>query len=187
MKAQERMSEPSSTGSTTGSGIGFPEAMEIASQWLILWDRGELSDEVLADRVGELVRTRNGARGFFVVAMTADAPLMDRLPEPLLTQLRHAGEEVVDLTARNLAMSTAMGREHRRNGNQELQTSSERVQERSISLLRQLEPSSVKTALERLLEGTAGKGPEAEFMKRFGYDEEQLRLIHEALLAVAVG
>ena len=32
----------------------FQQAMEITAQWLGLWERGELSDEVLADRVTEL-------------------------------------------------------------------------------------------------------------------------------------
>ncbi|MEB3183965.1 MAG: hypothetical protein VKN15_06205, partial [Cyanobacteriota bacterium] len=93
---------------TTPTAPSFPQAMEIASHWLALWEAGELSDEVLADRVAELVASRDGARGFFVVSLSGDSPLLDRLPEPLLLQLRAAGEGVVDLTARNLAMSTAM-------------------------------------------------------------------------------
>jgi hypothetical protein len=82
--------------------------MEIAAAWLGHWQNGELSDEVLADRVGELVASLEGARGFFVVSLTSDAPLMDRLPECLVLSLRQAGDGVVDLSARNLAMSTAM-------------------------------------------------------------------------------
>ena len=31
----------------------FQQAMEITAQWLALWENGELSDEVLADRVAE--------------------------------------------------------------------------------------------------------------------------------------
>ena len=62
----------------------FPQAMEITAQWLGLWERGELSDEVLADQARELVSTRDGARGFFVTAMTSDIPLLDRLPEALV-------------------------------------------------------------------------------------------------------
>ena len=92
----------------------FAEAMEITAQWLGLWENGELSDEVLADRVGELVASRDGGRGFFVVSLAGDCPLMDRLPDPLVTQLRAAGDGVVDLTARNLAMSTAMALHHQR-------------------------------------------------------------------------
>jgi len=85
----------------------FPQAMEIAAQWLGLWENGELSDEVLADRVAELVASRDGARGFFVVALAGDCPLMDRLPDPLALALRNAGAGVVDLSVRNLAMSSS--------------------------------------------------------------------------------
>jgi hypothetical protein len=46
---------------------------------------------------------------------------MDRLPEPLVLQLRGAGDGVVDLTARNLAMSTAMVLAHGRAGDAERQ------------------------------------------------------------------
>ena len=75
----------------------FQQAMEITAQWLGLWEQGELSDEVLADRVAELVASRDGARGFFVVSLAGDCPLMDRLPDPVVIQLRAAGEGVVDL------------------------------------------------------------------------------------------
>ena len=39
----------------------FQQAMEITAQWLGLWEQGELSDEVLADRVAELVGSHPGA------------------------------------------------------------------------------------------------------------------------------
>ena len=90
----------------------FQQAMEITAQWLQLWEHGELSDEVLADRVGELVASRDGARGFFVVSLAGDSPLMDRLPDSVVLALRGGGDGVVDLSARNLAMSTAMTLHH---------------------------------------------------------------------------
>ena len=70
----------------------FEQAMEITTRLLKLWEEGELSDEVLADQVGELVNSRDGARGFFVISLAGDCPLMDRLPEPLVMQLRAAGD-----------------------------------------------------------------------------------------------
>jgi hypothetical protein len=164
---------------------GFSEAMEIAARWLAAWEAGELSDEVLADRVGELVASRDGARGFFVVALAGEAPLMDRLPEPLVACLRLAGEGVVDLTARNLAMSTAMALHHRRTGDIDQQTASERVQTRSTELLRQLEPTPVKHRLEALLAAIAGEGDDVAFLDRWGYDEEQRAAIANAIHAVA--
>ena len=62
----------------------FQEAMEIAAGWMTQWDNEEISDEVIADRVAELVASRDGARGFFVVSLAGDSALMDRLPEALV-------------------------------------------------------------------------------------------------------
>jgi hypothetical protein len=165
----------------------FQQAMEITAQWLALWDNGELSDEVLADRVAELVASRDGARGFFVVSLAGDCPLMDRLPEPLLLQLRLAGEGVVDLSARNLAMSTAMVLHHHRAGDTAQQGASERVQARCTELLRGLEPQAVKARLETLLAATAGEGEDGAFLERWGYDAEQIAAIAAAIEAVAEG
>ncbi|NDG74803.1 MAG: hypothetical protein EBX49_05575 [Synechococcaceae bacterium WB8_1B_136] len=163
----------------------FQQAMEITAQWLGLWEGGELSDEVLADRVAELVESRDGARGFFVVALAGDCPLMDRLPEPLVLALRGAGAGVVDLTARNLAMSTAMALHHQRQGDGGQQAGSERVQLRCTELLRLLEPEQVKDRLETLLAATAGQGEDVAFLQRWGYDAEQQAAIAAAVLAVA--
>lgn len=187
---------------STGTPLtpSFPQAMEIAAQWIGLWEAGELSDEVLADRVGELVASRDGARGFFVVGLTGETPLLDRLPEPLLAALRQAGPGVVDLTARNLAMSTAMVLHHRRSGDREHEAGSERVQLRSTELLRQLEPVAVKQRLETLLAAAAGSGgsvaeevvaaavavaEDRAFLDRWGYDAEQRQAITDAIEAVA--
>ena len=163
----------------------FQQAMEITAQWLGLWENGELSDEVLADRVAELVASRDGARGFFVVSLAGDCPLMDRLPEALVAQLAAAGDGVVDLSARNLAMSTAMVLHHQRSGDLSQQAGSERVQQRCIELLRLLEPAGVKQRLETLLAATGGAGEDVAFLDRWGYDAAQRAAIAEAVLAVA--
>ena len=179
------MTEPASD--TTPLQPTFQQAMEITAQWLALWDNGELSDEVLADRVAEMVASRDGARGFFVVSLAGDSPLMDRLPDPVVLALRQAGDGVVDLTARNLAMSTAMALHHRRSGDAGQQGGSERVQLRCTELLRLLEPGAVKERLETLLEATDGRGEDVAFLDRWGYDAEQMASIAQAALAVAEG
>jgi len=183
---------PETSLTATPLAPSFPQAMEIAAQWIGLWEAGELSDEVLADRVGELVASRDGARGFFVVSLTGDAPLLDRLPEPLVAALRQAGEGVVDLTARNLAMSTAMTLHHQRSGDQEHLAGAERVQLRSTELLRHLEPVAVKQRLETLLAAAKGQeeslqavAADRSFLERWGYDEEQKLAIAAAIEAVA--
>ncbi len=166
----------------------FQQAMEITAQWLGLWENGELSDEVLADRVAELVASRDGGRGFFVVSLAGDCPLMDRLPEPLVVQLRAAGAGVVDLTARNLAMSTAMVLHHQRQADPGQQAGSERVQARCTELLRLLEPDAVKDRLETLLAAAGqGQGEDVAFLDRWGYDAEQRQAIAAAIEAVAEG
>jgi hypothetical protein len=162
--------------------------MELTAEWLRQWESGEVSDEVLADRIGELVASRDGGRGFFVVALAGDSPLLDRLPDPLMFQLRAAGEGVVDLMARNLAMSTAMALYHGRKGDQAQQAGSERVQRRSTELLRLLEPGSVKARLKSLLVAAkAGEGEDVTFLERWGYDDTQRQAIASAIEAVAEG
>jgi hypothetical protein len=132
-----------------------------------------------------MVASRDGARGFFVVSLAGDYPLMDRLPDPVVLALRQAGAGVVDLSVRNLAMSTAMALHHQRSGDGGQQAGSERVQLRCTELLRLLEPSLVKDRLETLLEGTAGRGEDVAFLDRWGYDAEQRAAIADAVVAVA--
>ena len=163
----------------------FEEALNAASLWCNAWDIEELSDEVLADRVSELLETKEGARAFFVISLSSKSPLMDRIPEPLLIQLRNAGELVVDLTVRNLAMSTAMSLHHQREESADLQIGSERIKERCIELLRKLEPSKVKARLEVLLAGTKGKGSDIEFLDHWKYDSQQKNAIAKSINSVA--
>ena len=164
----------------------FQQAMEITAQWLGLWENGELSDEVLADRVAELVASRDGARGFFVVSLAGDCPLMDRLPEVLVAQLAAAGDGVVDLSARNLAMSTAMALHHQGAGDSAQQGASERVAARCTELLRLLPSEAVRLRLETLLAAAAhNQGDDVAFLERWGYDAQQKAAIAAAVEAVA--
>ncbi|AAQ00400.1 MULTISPECIES: hypothetical protein [Prochlorococcus] len=162
----------------------FEEAMNAASLWCNAWEEGELSDEVLADRVAELVETINGARGFFVISLSSNSPLMDRLPEALIFRLRAAGDSVIDLTIRNLAMSTAMSLHHERDKNLEQKYNSEQIKRRCIELLRLLEPNSVKEKIEQLIQSISGEGCYGDFLKRWGYDEEQKKAIISSINSI---
>ena len=163
----------------------FKQAMNVTILWCNSWEKDELSDEVLADRIGELLKTIEGARGFFVVSLSIDCPLMDRLPEPLIFQLRSSGQIVVDLTVKNLAMSSAMVIEHQKNNNSQ-QMQSERIRIRCIELLKLLDSNKVKTRLEILLEGTKGNGKDLEFLNRWGYSNEQKQAISKSIYEVAL-
>ena len=131
----------------------FEEAINATSLWCSAWDTGELSDEVLADRVSELLETINGARGFFAISLSCNSPLMDRLPDALIFQFREAGELVVDLIAKNLAMSSAMALHHEKKKNFDQQAGSENIKRRCLELLRRLEPNLVKESLEKIKNG----------------------------------
>ena len=164
----------------------FQQAMEITAAWLQQWDNEEISDEVLADRIGEIVASRDGARGFFVVSLAGDSPLMDRMPDAVAGQLREAGAGVVDLSVRNLAMSTAMALQHRRSGDAAQQAGSERVTVRCTELLRLLNPALVKERLEQLLAASLdNQGEDVAFLEKWGYDSEQRRAISNNVYAVA--
>ena len=104
----------------------FKEAMQASMLWCKSWENDEISDEVISDRIGELIKTAEGARGFFVVGLSIDCPLMDRLPDALIFQLRNSGKIVVDLTVKNLAMSSAMIITHQKN-NDPLKIQSKRI------------------------------------------------------------
>ena len=163
----------------------FNQAMNAAILWSSAWESGELSDEVLADRVSELLSSRDGVRGFFAITLASDCPLMDRLPESLVIQLRAAGEIVIDITVRNLAMSTAMTLHHQRQEDVNQKAGSERVTSRCLELLRLLEPNKVKSRLETLLKATKGEGDDVRFLERWKYDNDQKLAIASIIYAVA--
>ncbi|WP_413683811.1 hypothetical protein [Prochlorococcus sp. MIT 1011] len=162
----------------------FKEAMQASMIWCKSWENDEISDEVISDRIGELIKSFEGARGFFVVSLSIDCPLMDRLPDALIFQLRSAGEKVIDLTVKNLAMSSAMIIAHRKNKNpQEMQ--SKRIKIRCIELLKLLDSTQVKKRLDVLLEATKGNGTDLKFLNKWGYNDEQINAITESIYEVA--
>ncbi|WP_413391470.1 hypothetical protein [Prochlorococcus marinus] len=162
----------------------FKEAMQASMIWCKSWENDEISDEVISDRIGELIKTVEGARGFFAVSLSLDCPLMDRFPDQLIFQLRSAGEIVVDLTVKNLAMSSAMIITHRMNKDPQ-GFQSERIKIRCIELLKLLDSTQVKKRLDVLLEATKGNGTDLKFLKKWGYNDEQINAISESIYEVA--
>ena len=163
----------------------FKQAMDATMIWCKSWENDEISDEVIADRIGELVKTIEGARGFFVVSLSIDCPLMDRFPDALIFKLRSSDEIVVDLTVKNLAMSSAMVITHRER-NDPLEIQSERIKFRCIELLKLLDSNKVKKRLDVLLEATRGNGIDLKFLNQWGYNEKQINAISESIYKVAI-
>ena len=162
----------------------FKEAMEATMIWCKSWENDEISDEVISDRIGELIKTVEGARGFFVVSLSIDCPLMDRFPDALIFQLRSSGDIIVDLTVKNLAMSSAMVITHHDN-NDSHEIQSERIKIRCIELLKLLDSNQVKKRLDVLHEATKGNGKDLKFLNKWGYNDEQIKAISESIYEVA--
>ncbi len=76
----------------------FTQAINISAQWCKEWGEDLLSEEVLADRIAELTKTRNGLRGFFAYALSdKDCFLLDKLPFSLIYKLNEGGDAVTEI------------------------------------------------------------------------------------------
>ena len=72
--------------------ISFTQAINISAQWCKEWEEELLSEEVFADRVADLIKTKNGLRGFFAYALSdRDCFLLDKLPFSLVFKLQEFG------------------------------------------------------------------------------------------------
>jgi hypothetical protein len=105
-----------------------------------------------------------------VVSLTSDNTLMDKLSLPHMNIVLNAFQQnptVVNLMAKNLAMSTAMIIYHGKNEDDIEKSGSQRVQNRSRDMLRLLNPSSmVQQELNSLRS-------DEEFFRRNAYNSEQ--------------
>ena len=98
--------------------ISFMQAINISAQWCKEWEEELLSEEVLADRVAELIKTKNGLRGFFAYSLSdQDCYLLDKLPFSLVFKLQEVGASVVEIVVKNLIMSSAQIVVHDRENN----------------------------------------------------------------------
>ena len=153
--------------------ISFEESIEQATALL---NRSDLSPQAMAEQVAQLIATENGARGFFVTFLTGDWELADRPTPDLIEALTHFPHR--DLLVKNLAMSTAMAITHRRNKQLDLAQGSDRVKQRSLNLIQQIDSPELQAILVSMLEGNY-----ESFLTKWNYDEEQRQAITEQLRA----
>lgn len=165
--------------------ITFEEAMTYTHLLVENLEAGNLSDTETEAAIASLVKSENGARGFFVTYLTGESTASDNPSEAVISALKSSPKIVGELLVKNLAMSAAMAVTHRRNNNQEMAMGSERVRERSANLIQQLQLEIVKNKLQQLQESaTKGEGSYQVFLKRWGYDAEQLEVIEAAIKQV---
>ena len=174
------MSIPSSL--LASESITFEGAIELTQSLLSLIEADQLSEADIEQAVRSLVKTQNGARGFFVTYLTDDLPEADSPSPGVVEALRSAPEIVAELLVKNLAMSAAMVVYHSRHQSEEKAAGSARVQKRSRNLIQILQMPACQTLASQMLESLQNaNGEYEEFFQRWGYDNEQKLAIGSAV------
>ncbi|MBD2037324.1 hypothetical protein H6F76_20375 [Leptolyngbya sp. FACHB-321] len=167
----------------TSDDISFADAIAVTQALLNDLEQGNV--DAFGATVRELVRSENGARGFFVTYLSDDRPLADHLTPTLIAALQTSPAIVAPLLIKNLVMSTAMAMTHRRNQNEDLVQGSARVRSRTTQLIQALQLPQVQAEAQSLLGTIATKtGDYQAFLERWGYDLEQQQAMQQTLIAL---
>jgi hypothetical protein len=168
---------------TVPDNITFEDAIALTQELMGKMENDTISPSQVQETVSELVATSNGARGFFVTYLTADASLPDYPSQAVLAGLKTSPELVSELLVKNVAMSTAMAITHRRQENESMAQSSDRVQRRSANLIRLLNNQLIQEKAQQMRDSALTGEGEAEvaFFDRWGYDQEQRSAIAQSL------
>ena len=168
----------------TSANPSFYQSIEIANQWCKDWEEELLSDEVLADRIAELVKTKNGLRGFFAYALSdINCSLLDKLPSSLIFKFIEGGEQIVEITIKNLVMSSAQIINHQRDNNYKYEEMSTNISDRCINILRVLDTKLVKNKVNMILDDLDNLGNSINNSKK--YDLKQREFIKEKITKIA--
>jgi hypothetical protein len=171
---------------TVPEKVSFPEAIQITESLLLEMEAGHLLPEAIEIAIASLVKSANGARGFFVTYLTSDQSAADNPSASVVQGLQTNPDLVADLLVKNLAMSTGMAITHLRNQDPVMAQQSARVSDRTVKLIKQLKLTKVQELSSQLAESiVTGSGNYQEFLDRWGYDVEQRQAIREALPQIA--
>ena len=158
----------------------FVQSINITKQWCNEWEDELLSDEVLADRISELINTKNGLRGFFAYTLSdTNCSLLDKKPFPLIFKFREKGEGIVEIVIKNFIMSTAQVINHQRNKNTNYENISSNISDRCLDLLRELDTKLVTNKINELINNLDNMGN--GFDDSIKYDEKQKNFIREKI------
>ena len=159
----------------------FEEAIALTQSLLSQMEAGTSLSETEA-AIAALVKSENGARGFFVTYLTDSRTLADNPSPEVVRALRSSPEIVAELLVKNLAMSAAMGVTHRRHQKTEMAQGSDRVRDRTTRLIQLVKLATVGEIAQSLRNSAAtGEGSYKAFLQRWGYDVEQRQVICQAL------
>ena len=151
--------------------MSFEEAIAYTETLL---SRTDLDDAQLQSEITNLVKTANGARGFFVCFLTGEWELADNPSPAIIQALQAEPNAIAELLVKNLAMSTAMAITHRRNGDAEQAQGSDRVAKRTSLLIEKVDLSEVQAIATQMKDSAkTNAGDYAAFLEKWGYDDEQ--------------
>jgi len=163
-----------------GMSISFENAIQQTQD--LLSQIEFLDANVITQKFTELVSTENGARGFFVTYLTSDLSYTKYPSLEVITALKTSPILVNELLVKNLAMSTAMVIYHRKQGDEENARGSERVQEKTGQLIKQLLSPELGEKLQQLATSlNREQGEYQAFLERWGYDDCQRQAIAEII------
>ena len=164
--------------------VTFEEAIAF-TQSLLNQTATDKSQQAIAETIAQLVKSENGARGFFVTYLTSDNPLADNPSPEVVQALQSSPTIVAELLVKNLAMSAAMAISHRRKGNEEMAQGSDRVRSRTTHLINQVKLPQFPELAQALRESAiTGEGSYKTFLQRWNYDTEQRQVICQAIAQV---
>lgn len=164
--------------------ITFTQAINISKHWCNEWDDNLVSDEVLADRIAELIKTKDGLRGFFAYTLSdTNCTIIDKLPTSLIFKFREQGTRIVEITVKNLIMSSAQVINHQRDQNVNYELISNNISSRCINLLKVLETNLVSKQINNAIKKIDEMGNSLDNSKK--YDEEQKNYILEKIREIA--
>ena len=162
----------------------FTQAINISALWCKEWGEDLLSEEVLADRISELIKSKNGLRGFFAYALSdRDCYLLDKLPSSIIFMLTEGGGEVVEILVKNLLMSSAQIIVHHRENNLDYKLTSENISERCKGILRVLETKLVTKTINQIIKDLDNMGN--SFDQSIKYDNQQKEFIKQQIYDIA--
>ena len=161
-------------------GITFENAIQQTQD--LLSKIQSLDTDTITQKLTELVSTENGARGFFVTYLTSDLSYTEHPSLEVITALKTSPTLVNELLVKNLVMSTAMVIYHRSQGDEENARGSEKVQEKTSQLIKQLLSPALGEKLQQLATSlNTGQGEYQAFLERWGYDNYQRQAIAEII------
>ena len=160
--------------------ISFEEALRGSEELLLDLEESGPSTERL-EMLSDMLNSQQSCRGFFVFFLTGDSKLADEPADYMLAALK-ASEHVPELLAKNLVMSVTMQITHQRSGDLQNAEGSETVARRSAELIRKMQSPEVRTKLVEMRSSISSKaGVFADFLRRWAYDDEQLRAANSAI------